>query len=100
MSFRHGQAREKENQQPEQDQAASLENLSIFRKNLRQLLVRGERDTNVQTAIIKKVVHKITIKPDGFEIFFHVGKSYFLREPRAETLGSLFISFKVLNPTL
>lgn len=85
---------EMETQQPEQDQAVSFENLSTFRKGLRKLLERGERDPNVQTAIIKKIVHKLTIRPDGFEIHFHVGKTYFLREPRAKTLGSRFISFK------
>ncbi len=65
---------------PEKDEPVSFESLAVFRRGLKKLIEKGEKDKNVQTAIIKKVVHKITIKPNGFEIHFHVGKTYYSRE--------------------
>ena len=65
---------------PEKDEPVSFESLAVFRRGFKKLIEKGELDKNVQTAIIKKVVHKITIKPNGFEIHFHVGKTYYSRE--------------------
>lgn len=76
------------------DEPISFESLAVFRKGLKSLIEKGEKDKNVQTTIIKKIVHKITIKPDGFEIHFHVGKSYYSREPGVHTPGSLIFLFK------
>lgn len=55
----------------------SFENLEMFRKGLRSLIAKGEADHNIKSAIIKTVVHKIEIYPDGFEIHFHVGESHY-----------------------
>ena len=78
---------------PEQDSPVSFENLAVFRSGLRRLIDKGELDKDVQTAIIKKVVHKITIKPNGFEIHFHVGKTYYSRE-LGNHPGSRIFSFE------
>lgn len=67
-------ARETEAALPPKGESVSFENLTIFRKSLKKLIELGEKDNNAKTAIIKKVVHKITIRPDGFEIHFHMGK--------------------------
>lgn len=55
----------------------SFENLELFRKGLRNLIAKGEADHNIKSAIIKTVVHKIEIYPDGLEIHFHVGESHY-----------------------
>ncbi len=79
---------QKENEKSDQDDLIDFENLMIFRKGLKELVSKAEADKNVQTAVVKKVVHKIIIKPAGFEIYFHVGKSHCVRGPGAEALGS------------
>ncbi|MFN9069222.1 MAG: hypothetical protein ACK5V3_18505, partial [Bdellovibrionales bacterium] len=81
-----------ESEKPQVDVPISFEDLKSFRKGLRTLVAKGELDKAVQTEIIRKVVHKITIKPDGFEIHFHVGKAYYSREP--DQTGSRFLSFE------
>lgn len=80
--------------EPEQDTPVSFENLALFRNGLRRLIEKGEQDKNAQTAIIKKIVHKITIKPDGFEIHFHVGHAYYSRELGANAPSSLLFLFE------
>ena len=84
-----------ENEKPKVDEPVCFEDLQSFRRGLKSLIEKGEKDKDVQTAIIKKVVHKITIKPNGFEIHFHVGQTYYSREPGANTPGSrIFLSEK------
>lgn len=39
-------------------------------QGLRDLIAKGENDPKVKSAMITKVVHKIEIYPDGFEIHF------------------------------
>ena len=85
-----------ENKQIEKDEPVSFESLAAFRKSLKGLIEKGELDKNVQTAIIKKVVHKITVKPNGFEIHFHVGNTYYARELGTDP-SSRFFSFERNN---
>ncbi|MGZ3803923.1 MAG: recombinase family protein [Pseudobdellovibrionaceae bacterium] len=83
-------------EKPESDEPISLQSLSIFRKGLKQLIEKGEKDPSIQAAITKKVVHKITIQPNGFEIHFHVGKTYYTRE-LGKHPGSRFFAFEPKN---
>ena len=84
---------EAERARPIQDEPVSYESLVIFRKGLKQLVEKGELSKDIQTAIIRKVVHKITVQPNGFEIHFHIGHSHFSRE-LGNTPGSRFLSFQ------
>ena len=74
------EAIEMERTKPAQDEPVSYESLMIFRKDLKRLIEKGELSKDIQTAIIRKVVYKITIQPNGFEIHFHVGHSHYARE--------------------
>lgn len=65
---------------PDLEEPISLECLSIFRKQLKALIQKAENDPAIQAQIAKKVVHKITIQKEGFEIHFRIGKTYYLRE--------------------
>lgn len=85
---------QKENEKSEKDVPVSFESLAAFRSGLQRLVAKGEEDKNIQTAIIKKVVHKIIIKPDGFEMYFHVGKEYYNRESGADAPGSRLFLFE------
>jgi site-specific DNA recombinase len=71
---------ELERNQPLSDEPVGFESLHIFRKGLKKLIEKGEKDKMTQTAIIRKVVHKISILPNGIEIHFHVGNNHYLRE--------------------
>lgn len=75
------EVKKQEAAKPKLDDPISFENLKAFRKGLKSLVEKAEFEKSIQTAIIKRVVHKITIRPDGFEIHFHVGKDYYSREP-------------------
>lgn len=86
---------EAEKAKPLQDEPVNLESLVIFRKDLKRLIERGELDKSIQTAIVHKVVHKITVQPNGFEIHFHIGNSHYQRE-LGQTPGSSFFDFQVI----
>lgn len=66
--------------------------LAVFRRDLKRLVEKGELNKDVQAAIIRKVVYKITVQPNGFEIHFHVGNSHYSRE-LGQTPSSRFFSF-------
>ncbi len=84
---------ETERSKPLRDEPVQLESLMIFRKDLKRLIEKGELDKSIQTAIIHKVVHKITIQPNGFEIHFHIGNSHYMRE-LGKTPGSRLFAFQ------
>lgn len=75
------------------DDPVSFESLSAFRNSVKKLISKGEIDKNIQAAIIKKVVHKIAIQSNGFEIHFHVGNNHYMRE-LGKTPGSRFFAFE------
>jgi hypothetical protein len=43
-------------------------------------LKKADRQPELQAAIIRKVVHRIEICPNGFDIHFHVGQEHYRRE--------------------
>ena len=59
------------------DDYVNLESLSKFTEGLRRQLDKGDTDGELQAAIIRKVVQKIDVLPDGYEIFFHVGMNHY-----------------------
>lgn len=61
------------------DEPINYEDLKSFRKGLKSLVEKAEANKALQTSIIRKVVHQIIIKPDGFEIHFHIGKTHYSR---------------------
>lgn len=62
------------------DQLVSCESLKAFTESFRALLEKGDQNPEVQAAIIRKVVHKIEVLPDGYEIFYHAGTNHYERE--------------------
>ncbi|MFN7727669.1 MAG: hypothetical protein ACK5P7_00780, partial [Bdellovibrio sp.] len=56
-----------------------IDDFESFRKQIAKLLT-DECTPAVKTAIIQKVVHRITIKQEIVEISFHAGESHYLRE--------------------
>ena len=54
----------------------------------RELLKKADDNPELQTKIIRKLVHKIEITPKGFEVYFHVGNAFVSRELGASTPGS------------
>jgi DNA invertase Pin-like site-specific DNA recombinase len=72
----------------------SFESLEMFRLGLRDLILKGENDFTVRSAIIKIIVHKIDILKDGFEIHFHVGEAHYNQALGDQTpSASFFVSF-------
>ena len=51
-----------------------------FTAHLRDLVAKADHAPEIQAAIIKKLVHRIEVTPNGFEIDFHVGKNRIRRE--------------------
>lgn len=62
---------------PSLDLPVDFSDLNSFRKVLRKMIEKAEIDLSLQSSLIKKVIHKIIIKPKGFEIHFHIGESHY-----------------------
>jgi len=67
------------------DLAVNLESLQAFTVSFRALLSEADKSPEMRAAIIRKVVHRIEVMKDGYEIFFHLGQAYFERECPSET---------------
>ncbi len=65
---------------PSTDEWISLENLQMFTEGLRAMLDKGDQNPEIQAAIIRKIVHRIEVLPDGYEIFYHAGLNHYEQE--------------------
>ncbi len=72
---------------PLTDEIVSLENLEAFTKGLRHQLEQGDTKPELQVAIIRKIVERIELLPDGYEISFHIGQNHY-RAESGTNLGS------------
>lgn len=70
----------------------SFENLEIFRRGLKELIMKGELDPELRSKITKLIVHKIEILKDGFEIHFHVGEAHYNQALGKFPNASFFVS--------
>lgn len=62
------------------DHAVSYDSLQAFTESFRALLKRADLDQEIQTAIVRKVVHRIEVTKEGYDISFHLGQNYYERE--------------------
>ncbi len=62
------------------DEPVSLESLQTFTAGFKKLLTQGDTNPEIRAAIIRKLVHRIEIMKDGYEIYFHLGQGHFERE--------------------
>jgi site-specific DNA recombinase len=62
------------------DEYISLESLEAFTVGLRKQLDQGDQSPEIQAAIIRKIVGRIDVLPDGYEIFFHAGMNHYAAE--------------------
>lgn len=69
------------------DTIVSIENLEAFTHGLRQQLEQGDTNQELQAAVIRKIVERIELLPEGYEISFHIGQNHYQAELRS-TLGS------------
>lgn len=69
------------------DAVISLENLEMFTNGLREQLKQGDTNPELQAAVIRKIVERIELLPDGYEISFHIGQNHYQAESRS-ILGS------------
>lgn len=62
------------------DEVVKFDDFMSFTAILRKKIEAAENKPEIQTEIIRKLVHRIEIKKDGFEIEFYVGKNKLQRE--------------------
>ncbi len=74
------------------DEYVSLDSLKAFTEGLRKQLDLGDTNPEIQSAIIRKIVHKIEVLPDGYEIFYHAGLNHYQAE-FGDSPGSAPFSF-------
>lgn len=86
----------KEVAQEVSDEYVSLESLQEFTKGLRAMLDKGDQNPEIQAAIMRKIVHKIEVLPDGYEIFYHAGLNHYEKE-LGTTPGSSFFRLDAIN---
>ena len=72
------------------DEVVGLVSLEEFTKGLRKQLNGGETNPELQTAIIRKIVERIELLPEGYEISFHVGKNHYRAELGAIPCSAIF----------
>lgn len=56
------------------EEVVAYDDFVKFTAHLRELVAKADHAPEIQAAIIKKLVHRIEVTPNGFEIDFHVGK--------------------------
>ncbi len=66
------------------DSPIELAHLEDFKERMKQYIEAAEADHHIKSAIMKIIVHKIEIKPNGLEIFFNVGENHY-KEALGET---------------
>ncbi len=73
---------------PPIDEPVSLESLQAFTSGLRGMLAKADKAPELQAVIISKVVHRVDVTRDGYEIAFYMGEGYFRRELGGQGIGS------------
>src|SRR5690606_29027959 len=73
-----------------EDQYLDLTSLRAFTTGLKSQLEKADTNPDLQAAIFRKVVHRIDVLPDGYEIFYHAGIHHYQAELGAEAPGSAF----------
>lgn len=81
---------EAKNEAGEPDQYLDLASLRAFTESLRQQLERADGNQELQAAILRKLVHRIDVLPDGYEIYYHAGIHHYQQELGANAPGSSF----------
>ncbi len=74
----------------EEDRYLDLSSLRAFTAALKLQLEKADTNPDLQAAIFRKVVHRIDVLPDGYEIFYHAGLHHFQQEFGAHAPGSSF----------
>jgi DNA invertase Pin-like site-specific DNA recombinase len=74
------------------DEYISLKSLREFTDGLRKRLDQADMESELKTAIIRKIVQRIEILPDGYEIFYHAGVNYY-NDELGNPPGSSFCRF-------
>ncbi len=62
------------------DEYVSLTSLRAFTEGLRRQLDLGDQNPEIQAEIVRKIVHKIEVLRDGYEIFYHAGLNHYSAE--------------------
>ena len=62
------------------DEVVAYEDFVSFTAHLRDLVKKADGQPEIQTAIIKKLVHRVEVAPHGFELEFYVGHNRIKRE--------------------
>lgn len=62
------------------EEVVAYNDFVTFTAHLQELVAKADHAPQIQAAIIKKLVHRIEVTPNGFEIDFHVGKGRIKRE--------------------
>ena len=70
------------------DSFISMNEFNRFSSIFRTMVRKADDNFELQTAIVRKLVHKVVIQPKGIEIHFQVGKTYLSRELGANAPGS------------
>jgi len=85
------------------DDPIDYADLNRFTEGLRGLLEEAEAKPEIQAAIIKKIIHKIEITPQGFDTHYFIGHNKYKRASGVtppEALLFLFPESKVAGSTL
>lgn len=62
------------------EEVVAYNDFVTFTAHLRELVKKANHQPEIQAAIIKKLVHRIEVTPNGFEMEFYVGKNRIKRE--------------------
>ncbi len=81
------------------DEYIGLDSLKSFTEGFRMKLEEGDKNPEIQASIIRKIVERIEVLPDGYEIFYHAGLNHYVAELGVQTPGSaLFSAHKQKKP--
>lgn len=65
---------------PLTDEIVSLQSLEAFTAGLKKRIEHGDTNPELQAAVIQKIVERIELLPDGYEISFHIGRNHYRAE--------------------
>ena len=85
---------------PPSEEVVAFNDFSTFTSHLRDLVAKADHAPEIQTAIIKKLVHRIEVTPKGFEINFYVGKNRIKREVGHEPASAVSEPSRALSKPL
>lgn len=79
------------------DEYVSMDSLQAFTEGLRKQLDQGDGNPEIQAAIIRKIVIKIEVLADGYEIFYHAGMNHYQAELGTLPGSAFFRSSEIGN---